>query len=84
MPKPSSYNRVLVCEGACNPDVREVDQLVELVEGGRLEARPYSRERTRALVHTVHQPIDDYAKWDIDAGWCTRYRCAICKHVRRF
>ena len=77
-------DRILVCEGSCNPDIGEVDQLVELVEGGRLEARPYSRERTRALHHTVHEPVEDHTTWDIKAGWCRRYRCTVCGRVRRF
>lgn len=78
-------NKILVCEGSCNPDLAEVDHLNIMVQGGRFEARDYTAGRVRALVHTEHSPVRGYNRWDtVTHCWYISYKCAICGFIRRY
>lgn len=62
---------LLVCEGRCNPDIRQVDRIVarEYAQYGRLSDR--SRALLRRLRHTPHDPIEG-----------GRFICLHCRRIR--
>lgn len=63
----------LVCEGACNPDIRNLDRRVRVmfVERGALTEGVLAEQR--ALAYTPHVRLSD-----------RRYLCALCRTVRAY
>jgi len=85
--------RILVCEGACNPNFREHDRLVRqayAAQKSKSERRVHQTVEThlrrtlpalsRALHHTVHHPTGP-GRWG-QAGWTRTWQCDICGTVR--
>lgn len=64
---------MLICEGRCNRDIRDVDRLVarEYAQYGRLSDR--IRDRLRGLKYTLHE-----------ARGVGRYACLTCRRMRTF
>lgn len=77
-------SRVLICEGRCNPLLREYDGLVE-----RYGAEPviatlkYIMLRVRQLVYTRHERCRG-EHWDPKHGWIRSFRCQVCGAVKKF
>ena len=63
----------LVCEGACNPDIRRVDRHVRVMFAERGYLTDALLAEQRALVHTPHVRLSD-----------RRYVCALCRTVRAY
>lgn len=67
--------RPMVCEGACNPTVRELDELVRTERRRMREGPPVFSEsllaRLRTLRHTPHAPVGE------------RWQCERCSTSRR-
>lgn len=81
--QPLRGNYFLVCEGTCNPTIREYDALVDQMNGGHIEIRAFVVERGRELIHTEHEPVTGVV-WNPDGGWCRKWKCRKCGHYRRF
>lgn len=74
--------RIIVCEGKCNPDIREYDdQVVEF--GAARSNREFLMEWARRLVHTKHTRVSG-DHWGIGQGWIRKFQCGVCGHVRHF
>lgn len=89
-PNESDFSeRQLVCEGLCNPDVRDFDaahaRVSEDVYIGRERriADDTMKEWTKRLRHTPHIPETSTSIYRQDIGWCRAWRCVECGH-RRF
>lgn len=72
---------MLICEGKCNPDLAEYDQLCDrfAIYGDNLD---YLRERRKELRHTLHY-AEGYSHFDIHMGWVERYTCLECGRVKK-
>lgn len=78
-----SDERILVCEGACNPDIYDYDQLCVQMQGGNQFLMPDVAFRARRLRHTLHvRSRSEF--WDVHRGWIRSFRCQVCGHVRKF
>ena len=82
MVPPPLDTRILVCEGPCNPNIKEYDEQVVEYGGGR-SARDLIIEWSRGLKHTQHVRISG-DHWQIGQGWSRYYKCEICGTVREF
>ena len=74
----------LICEGHCNPEVHEIDRLIDNMLAGRSETKSYVFERQRALKHTTHYRVTDFPVYHGVIGWHHRWKCTICGYTRRF
>ncbi len=72
----------MVCEGKCNPDLVEFEQLCErwMMFG---DNREYLVERRKALRHTVHVSNRPECFDTKMGGWTRVWRCTECGAVRR-
>jgi len=75
--------RILVCEGPCNPDIYDYDTLVIQMQAGNQFLVGDVAFRARRLHHTRHVRSRS-EHWDIMRGWIRSFRCEICGHVRKF
>lgn len=80
----------LICEGVCNPDIKEYDEATPRLL--KLEAdRPVPSlpkvwtipTWVRRLKHTTHIVIRD-EMYDFRMGFCKEVVCAICGHHRKY
>lgn len=77
-------DRQLVCEGGCNPDLREYDRVCRRVsqEGMGPMLIQVVAELVRTLRHTPHIPDGERLVFSSTVGWCRNYFCAVCGHKR--
>lgn len=73
--------KILVCEGKCNPELREYDQMRERQEQFG-DLRVFLAEQARQLVHTEHEMIIR-GVWH-DGVWKDVWRCVVCRATKRF
>ena len=83
---PSS--RLLVCEGSCNPDIRDYDAARARIPApdtlSRRDFRMMSQtviEWGRRLRHTTHVPETETPIFR-NGEWCRAWVCAECGHRR--
>lgn len=74
--------RILVCEGKCNPDIRMFDEQVVSLGGGRSD-KSYVKQLARGLRHTMHVRVTD-GRWSGTFGWYRQFKCTECGHIRNF
>lgn len=72
----------IICEGGCNPDVREYDELVIQVNSGQERLRRFTMLRCRGLHHTPHTLVRTY--FELGKGMVNVYVCELCGHRRKF
>lgn len=75
----------LVCEGECNPDIRDFDNLVAELPH---DLRPVSQHSVivalrQSLVHTTHVAVTGRI-FEQPVGWCQRWKCVECGKVRLY
>lgn len=80
---------ILVCEGKCNPDIKDYDatvgRIMQAWEGKtpfRSEERLTIYEWGRKLVHTAHIAVSN-VRW-AGRGWTRTWKCAECGQNREF
>ena len=87
-PEAPFSERQLVCEGECNPDIRDFDSVV-----GKVYALDVREQRmvdntivewVRRLKHTAHLPETATAIFRSGMGWCRAWRCIECGHKRYY
>lgn len=75
-------DRQLVCEGECNPGIRDYDAAVAQLNSGGKTISPHSvvAQFARTLVHTTHISVTE----DVyrNGGWHKVWKCATCGKER--
>lgn len=89
-PPDDPYPRMLVCEGLCNPDIRDYDAARSRIPASDTVSRRDFRvmisttiEWSRKLRHTSHIPMTESPVFR-DEGWCRVWVCSECGHRRFF
>lgn len=82
------YPRLLICEGPCNPDIRDYDAARARIPDANTVSRRDFRAMTRTvkewgrrLRHTSHIPETESPIFR-DGEWCRAWVCAECGHRR--
>lgn len=80
-------DRQLICEGVCNPTIRDYDELVRRWRNTQEQFKPARRfdppaDMARDLKHTTHIAVGP-EMWHNQLGWCRAWVCSTCGH-RRF
>ncbi len=94
-PESPLSERLLVCEGPCNPDIRDYDastmQAMTAITGFTVQSNRETRmmlntamEWSRRLKHTMHIPETATAIYRNEVGWCRAWRCTECGHKRYY
>lgn len=82
-------DRLLVCEGPCNPDLEEYDAAQSRAAGvmtsldirGRRSMRVGMKDWGRQLKHTAHIPAGPMV-YRTGPGWVRPWVCSVCGHRR--
>ena len=79
---------LLVCEGPCNPAVRDFDVAIAAVrqkdEGSPKLLAPAWLERARSFIHTPHAFLRKAPPDGNGVGFRVIYKCDICRTERVF
>lgn len=74
---------ILVCEGECNPDIRDYDQAAARMDANP-SIRPIVVDWVRRLHHTKHIATTNEHFNQNNGCWDRTWVCAECGHHRRF
>ena len=87
--------RVIVCEGACNPELHDYDAAIERLAATRYGSARGGRDMRIALdsiktltqglelKHTAHVPTSGTNVFK-NGNWCKQWACTVCGHRRYF
>ena len=83
-----AFTRLLVCEGPCNPDIRDYDEARSRIPlQGSVSRRDFNiraattTEWSRRLKHTAHIPETETPIFH-NGEWCRAWVCSECGHRR--
>ena len=84
------YPVIIICEGQCNPRLREYDEALKRATQERFQVGGVNRRTmeliqtwSRGLVHRLHTTKEQYYRFK-NGSWTRIWQCSVCGHRRTF